>query len=456
MFNEYVPVGILLSCIVVLLTVVYGGGLGSPRVHVVILWFYIYGSDFLIRGHDDPWIALVPAARLADYQLYIGLTFIPVAGAAFLLLPSKSIFARSPTDRVAISARNSLIVMAGLALIFGFELYFRLSASGWGLAGMLADAFGSRLQTARSLYLIEGQAPLAVLVGQLFAALPPLAIIFASVSRGPTKVVLIFVAVCSLALLFGNGSRTPIAVAGVTFWACWIYRVQNPLRRFVISAVLTTVLFITFSLQYSFRASGMASAFDQPLAAESLFTYHQDNNYYMSLYGMFVADNNEQRVDAASFFSIALLNPVPSSWWPNKPKVDDSLFGIYRPYWYTVGILGELVSVYGTRSGVLLSCIAPFFLFLMLRLASRRTDTLLDVMQYIVILMYTYMIMRSILNFSQWIYVPAAFLAVQLIVRARTPRVVKRRVQSGKPEVEVDSRNAIGTQYLTQIRPRKN
>lgn len=368
----------------------------------------MFFSDFLVRGYNVPNLARGIGSDLYLWQLLVlGVCCAMLLISGFLSRRATGpLFSPpAPTLEHARAAGRGLIV--GWTLLFS-EVLKRLAATGWQPAVAIDESLGPRGGRAwqSKLVYVGDESFLFALIGAL---LPFAGVVFAYALvflKGWTRFWAGVGLLAVLALLLSSGDRTPLVfVLGSlvilvihTRWSMW-------LRSAMVAGILLLAA-VSLSVMYLYRGEGLSHLLADGNNAAPPLVYHQDDSYYWALSAIDISDRTSLRWDWEPFFGAALLNPIPRFFWPDKPLLLKSFWGQYKPYWITITYLGELAAMFGPWGAGLLGIVFGVGLFLILGWSVKAVTRQWGLLFYLVMALYVYMVMRSLLNLTQFIYLP--------------------------------------------------
>jgi len=145
------------------------------------------------------------------------------------------------------------------------------------------------------------------------------------------------------------------------------------------------------------------------------FVYHQDDNFYRSIDTMHhSAETNEKHWNAIEFYYSIIVNPIPRSFWTDKPALDEKFYGNFKLWWTTIFFIGEFAAMFGPIGALILSPLYLLSLYFVLYKSARLLNKPFGLGAYIMVCLYVYMSMRSMLNLTHFIYMPAFSVVVVL------------------------------------------
>lgn len=378
-----------------------------PVFALAAMLFILFGSDFVFRGTaDDPWILRVPADLLPAYHtLAIAISSLIVAGAA-ILNTGMGVEANLPNRTAKISRHQIWLITIISAAILGIEIAKRASVSGWSLGTVLAESLAPR-HTASWLVEETQNGNFLFSLSESFFPFAGIGFGFAAIAgKGATRVVSVLCLVVVLFFLLAKGSRTLLALTFASMIVFTFTHLRSAFAKCSVTIVLVTAFVAFSSAQIRYRASGMENAIAGGIDSFTPY-YHQDNNYQLTMWAFYLSDSTADRWDPKKYITTALTHPIPRALWSSKPKLDASYYGAYKYAWYTNGFMAESVAMFGLEAGFFFSIAYGLTIAFVLQRATRLLQRPFGVAAYSAWLVYGYMCLRSILNITQWIYMPA-------------------------------------------------
>lgn len=390
---------------------------------------FVFASDFMIRGMDDPNLQGILGADLTRYQLVTLVTLIGIGLTTAIVRKPYEVETRISQPEMRVSAATTWWLLIGAAVVFLVHSTLRMNAVEWSFQTLIDQMLGPR---DMRIWDQPGADGARSAVYQLLNGMVPLvAIIFAFVifSRhtGPALIAAVFL-LLAMAVLITDGSRTQaiIPLASLAIFGL------IALRSFVAKAslVLVVVLLIAFatSAMILFRSDGLEGS-----SSSFALTYHQDDNIYRTWAACAYADFSNYRWDPVQFFYYMISNPVPRSVWPGKPLLDENFYGGFKIYWVTISFIGEWVAMFGTWGGFIASFLFGNLLYRCFYFSQRLLTMPLGLTAYLMVALYVYMIIRGMPNLTLFSYAPAAALLLVYIARRRALRPPNLAYARGHP-----------------------
>jgi oligosaccharide repeat unit polymerase len=382
----------------------------NPQVLFILSLATILFLDFIFRGYDDTILSYIDENELTRYQLLVLALFLCIwMVTAYIelkgnvLMASVADFFRSEPP----SWQVLILFLSGVALCAG-EILKRLSFSDWSFEAAFINSIGPR--GSAPWHSARGNLGDSNFMSSLLSAIFPFStLVFAYLfvcCRGAIRVLSALAFLFATALLIFEGSRTFVVLA---CGALGLFIASSPRfpRWLKISGVLTIAFGAAgiMSAMYTYRNVG----FDQLLftaQSDVEVTYHYDDSYYRALAALDISATTDSRWDALEFFKTVVVNPIPRAIWPGKPALLAEFWGAYKEEYVTITFLGELFAMFGPIGGFLAAGISGVLIYLMLARFSRYATSSAGLISYLTLVLYTYMVMRSLQNLTQFVYLP--------------------------------------------------
>ncbi|MCS0504865.1 O-antigen polymerase [Ancylobacter mangrovi] len=387
---------------------------------MIVCVTYIYLSDFAISGTE----ALYNSWYVMHYNVFAGEHVLLVVTILVTLLFVRllSTFFRQPqsSDQPAELMAGTTLETVAVLLVVAYTLTLLVFYS-FNIGAIIENSLMARDDRFADLRMMaEGeQNPLfALLTATQPAAIAIMGGALAERRRiAPLRILLFLVGVY---LLFSQGSRTAFTIAllpGLIIYA----RRFRPFSRVMLFALFMALGLAVNGFIVQFRAGGLANYTSDELT----FYYHQDNNFALVLHSLKLASTSPERTDAGATFAISLLNWVPRTIWPGKPSLADLDFGHYREPWWTIGYIGEMVSMFGPTWGIVGSIVYFLVMYVFLSMLLSSDGGRKNLAFKLMSLLYIYMCLRSMLNITQYVYGFLPFVLASLWTRSRS--LIKHR-----------------------------
>lgn len=397
-----------------------------PHFVLNIIMFFIFFLDFLVRGYDDKNLYLIDIDDVRFYQFVILLTISLIYLITYTLsksyLKTKSFQVKYLTLFSLQQNGSSHLMPAFAWSILCLEVMKRLYFSHWSFISMLMYSFGPRFNRpwASSAGNVGDDKFLFALLGIVFPLAGLILSLDAISSKGFRRFLSALGYLSVLAFVIGVGSRTPVVLL-IVFPMLYYLRVsRSQLKKCTAIGLVIAMLTISTSLIYNNRDHGFTSIRKET----SSITYHQDDSYYRAIYAFDVASKTQDRWELAPFVGASLLNFIPRVIWPNKPTLTKDYWGEFKLHYVTITFIGELAALFGVWGAAICGVLVGLICFLFLANLYTRIFQAYNLLLYILGTLYVYMIFRSLLNITQFVYMLLFFFIVlQLDQRKIMPRI---------------------------------
>lgn len=390
---------------------------------MTLILFVMFYSDFIVRGYEDQSLSFIPVGNVYLYQFLIFL----ITASIYLM----SVLTTSNRNRLGFTSGHfslsrrqlSAITFFSIAIVL-IEMIKRLYFSDWSLGDALYYSFGPRFGRP---WLSSGGALgdsnfLFALVGILFTLAVTMAGSLAVVERGYRRFALLIVYLVGVSILVGEGTRTTVLFSIMVPFLIYVMTRRSIVKRSVAFFLILSIIPFVSSLMISNRDYGFLNP-EREIKGD--LTYHQDDSYYRAIAAMYIADTSDERWEAPRFILAATLNFIPRAIWPGKPYVLDDFFGSYKESYITISFIGEFVAMFGLMAGFILSIMMGYLLYRFLYWNYKKITSTGDLILYFLAVIWVYMIMRNMLNITQWMYM-YAFMWL-LLYRKNLVRVLTAR-----------------------------
>jgi hypothetical protein len=391
-----------------------------PHFLLTISIVVMFLLEYLVQGGTSGTVPDIDPGPLQAYQVTLlltclGASMVPLA--LRRLLPAVA-FVRNLRGGMAASPSIQRLFAVAAWTILALKFLKRFRTTGWSLADAVLASFGPRgsapwnyragnLGDENFVYSIIGI--LMPLSGMLFAYL-------VSVTRSWARLIHSLALAIIIAMIVSDGARTPLMmVLGTVILFHFLSRRGRVQKIVVAGAMIVTAATLT-SIMYLHRTEGYRDA----LATRQLeyqVVYHQDDNHRGTISALHLASTTPERWAPGKFFLTILVNPVPRAYWPEKPALLQDFWGTYKNEWTTIGCVGELAALAGPIGGPIAAVGVALLLFLLMILSARLIRDPAGLILYLVVALYAYMVMRSLCNLTQFLYLPAATFVVYRWVR---------------------------------------
>lgn len=391
-----------------------------PQTLIVIITIALFMSDFLISGYN---YRITGGHSLYEIQWH-QFTILYVCFAIFLIT---HIIARCQSQ---ISADNifstdfswskSGIIPLIAFLIIAIDVLKRLFFADWSPTNAFLLSIAPR-----------GSAPWSIKGGDygnlgdmnfiynLTLILMPfscLTMFCRSLSVNGLKKILSFaLLLLTLFILVVDGTRAPVVFVVALMSILYFFKCTSIKNRIITIAVSTLIILALTSTMYLFRSHGYVDIPEK--LADIKLVYHQDDNYYQSINSLITATNKQERWNPLHFGFAIIVNPIPRYFWPNKPALLSDYWGSYKNEWTTITALGETTAMFGPIAGPVATVFIVICLYFLLRHIMMTNNNSFGFIVYMTFALYAYSVMRSLLNISQFIYMPVFLLLISKISR---------------------------------------
>ena len=376
---------------------------------------FILASDFMIRGMDDQQLQGIMSADLIRYQLVTLATLIGIGLSTMAIRRPYELTGRILQPEMKISRATAYGILIFGVAIFVIHQSFRLAAVDWSLDQLFQQMLGPRdtrlwdqlgaSGTRDPVYqLLNGMVPL---VATSFAFL-----IFAS--KGGTAVFGAAMFLLSGAVLVTDGSRTQAIIPMASLAVFGMMSLRSKVAKFVLVGGVVALMAAATSAMILFRAQGLEGS-----NSSFSLTYHQDDSIYRIWSAAAFADFSAYRWDPLQFFYYVIALPVPRILWSGKPLLDEDFYSGFKLWYVTTTFMGEWISMLGVWLGFMASFVFGNLVYRVLYLAQRLLAMPFGVPAYLLVALYTYMILRSMPNMTSFIFAPAAALILVYFARRR-------------------------------------
>jgi oligosaccharide repeat unit polymerase len=393
-----------------------------PQFLVTVALIVLFIVNFLTSGYEDVAIVGIPSETVPIYQSVV----LGVCASIFFitLFLSKLYPLQANRTRMAVIGEfkntrlsGSMSIYATIAwVIVMLEVLKRLYTSGWSVANAIVFSFGARGMTPWG-YQGGNLGDENFVYAIVKIVLPFAGLLFAYLvaqGKGRRRVLHAFGLLLVIVLLITYGNRTPIVATLIGMMLFLVYRPISLSRRIMIVSAIALLTAFLVSAIVLFRAQGFLSAYEENQDYE--LTYHQDNNYYRALRALHTASSTSERLDPVSYAVAVVVNPIPRVLWSEKPALRSDYYGNYKTEWQTISFLGDLVAMFGPVAGSALAILCGVMVFLLMRESTKTLRWRGGLIVYMVLVLYAYMILRSMQNITHYAYLPAFAFAVYWLV----------------------------------------
>ena len=389
-------------------------GILHPHFMFCVMLF-ILASDFMIRGMDDANLQGIMEGNLTRYQLATLATMVGIGLTTAIVRKPYEVGIAITRPEMKVSAGTArFLVLVSIAVLL-IHTAFRLNTVEWSLQNLFDQMLGPR--DTRIWDQVDAGGTRDP-VYQLFNGMIPLisiAFAFVLFSRhiGLALAAAVFL-ILSLFVLITDGSRTQ---AIIPMASLAIFGLMS-LRSFVAKAALLFGVAVLIALATSamilFRAQGIENS-----TSSFALTYHQDDSIYRIWSACAYADFSNYRWDPLYFLYYVISLPVPRVLWAGKPLLTEDFYGGFKLWFTTTTFMGEWVSMLGVWLGFAASFVFGNLLYRAFYYSQKLLTYPFGLPAYLLVALYTYMIMRSMPNVTIFIFAPAAALMLVYLARRR-------------------------------------
>jgi hypothetical protein len=380
------------------------------------LMLFVFCSDFLVRGFDEEEsVPYIPRDDLHYYQLLILATFFALCVLTARVRDLKVEMAVSEAQQFTTVSRRALRIFQMVAwIILIAEITIRLSAVHWSPEEMISQMQNPRGERDWDHDMMSGNFMFAIFSLLLPLAALTFAYIAVNLPRDVATPLHLSLWVANLlgfgvtlAILVTDGSRTQVVISLSA--TCIFIMLTNwgKLAKIIACGGVGVAGAMLLSLMILLRGIGFSRDAVTQTDVDLGFVYHQDDSYYRALYAFSYADRGLDSWDPFVFVYSILANPIPRYFWPDKPLLDEQFYGGYKLWWVTDLFVGEIVAMSGTALAPLISIIIGAGLYWILYRAAPLLRFPLGLAAYLLVALYVYMAMRSIMNVVMFVYLPA-------------------------------------------------
>ncbi len=381
-----------------------------PHFMLTMIMFFMFFSDFLIRGYEDKNIASIDIESVSLYQQIIVATVSTIYISTYICL--RYFYKAKKTNLlnlIALDSKNSSQILPLCAwTILLLETLKRLYFSGWSISLMLSYSFGPRFNRpwASSSGNLGDEKFIFAFIG---IVLPLAGLILVSNTINTNKfwngTISAFGYLAILSFVIGAGSRTPAVLLIVLPLIHFFKKTRSKIKRAIAVILAMGMIASTTSVMYNGRTDGLMSSDIHT----GKIVYHQDDSYYRAISTMNTVANTHERWELTPFLGASLLNFIPRVVWPEKPTLSKEYWGNFKLDYVTITFIAELSALLGIAGGVTVSVLVGITSFLFLVKLHSSIKSSYDLLLYVLGAIYVYMVFRSLLNITQFIYMLALF-----------------------------------------------
>lgn len=389
-------------------------GILHPHFMFSVMLF-ILASDFLIRGQDDANLQGIMEGNLTQYQLATLATMIGIGLSTAIVRRPYEFGTQITQPEMRVSANTArFLVVVSIALLLVHTAY-RLNAVDWSLQDLLDQMVGPR--DTRIWDQLDASGTRDPLYQLLNGMMPLIAIAFAFVmfSRhvGAAVMAGLFF-MLTLCVLITDGSRTQAIIPMASLAVFGLIGLRSFVAKATLVAGVVVLIALSTSAMILFRAQGVEHS-----TSSFALTYHQDDSIYRIWSACAFADFSNYRWDPLYFFYYVISLPVPRVLWAGKPLLSEDFYSGFKLWYVTTTFMGEWVAMLGVWLGFIASFLFGNLLYRAFYFSQRLLVQPFGLPAYLLVALYTYMIMRSMPNITTFIFAPAAALILVYLARRR-------------------------------------
>ena len=403
-------------------------GILHPHFMFCVMLF-ILASDFMIRGMDDANLQGIMEGNLVRYQLATLATMIGIGLSTAIVRRPYEISTRFAQPEMRVSARTARLLVLVAITVFLIQTAFRLNAVEWSFQTLIDQMLGPRDTRLWDQARADGTRDP---VYQLFNGMVPLvaialSFVLFSKQAGTVLVAAVFL-ILSLFVLITDGSRTQAIIPMASLAIFGLMGLRTVVAKAVLLLGVTVMIVLATSAMILFRAQGLEKS-----TSSFALTYHQDDSIYRIWSACAFADFSNYRWDPLYFLYYVISLPVPRVLWAGKPLLTEDFYGGFKLWYVTTTFMGEWVSMLGVWLGFIASFLFGNMLYRCFYYSQKLMTQPFGLPAYLLVALYTYMIMRSMPNITMFIFAPAAALLLVYFARRR---------KSGTPPVAIPGGNS--------------
>lgn len=376
---------------------------------------FILASDFMIRGQENENLQGIMEGNLIRYQLVTLATIVAIVVSTAIVRRPYEVGTSIAQPEMNVSANTARLIVLIAVMVLLIHTTYRLNAVEWSLQELLGQMLGPRDNRVWDLANAGGtRDPIYQLLN---GVLPLIAVAFAFVlfSR---HVLLALVAgiffLLSLIVLITDGSRTQAIIPMASLAIFGLMGLRSFVAKAVLVSAVAVLVIVTTSAIILFRAAGLEGS-----SSSFAVTYHQDDSIYRVWSAAAYADFSSYRWDPLYFFYYIASIPVPRALWAGKPLMTENFYGGFKLWWTTTTFMGEWVSMLGVWLGFAASFVFGNLLYRVFYFSQKLLTSPFGLPAYLLVALYTYMVIRSMPNITIFMFAPGAALLLVWYARSR-------------------------------------
>ena len=389
-----------------------------PQTLIVIITIGLFMSDFLISGYSHRIIGNFSVPEIQLHQFTILHVCISIFLATYIIARCQRKTVNMNILSSDFSWSQSGIIPGAAFLIIAIDIFKRLAFADWSPINAFLLSIASRGSAPWNIAGGDyGNLGDANFIYSLTSILMPFCCLTMFcrflISCGLKRTIAAVFFLVPLMIMVIDGTRAPVVFVIAMMCSLYYFKCNSTRKRIIAVAASVSVILALTSTMYLFRSHGYTDMPDR--LGDLEFVYHQDDNYFQSINSLTIAEKSSERWDPVDFAIAVLVNPVPRYFWQNKPALLSDYWGSYKNEWTTITALGELTAMFGPVAGPVMTVFIAVSLYLLLRHIFISNNTSFGFIIYMSFALYAYAVMRSLLNISQFIYMPLFLLFISKI-----------------------------------------
>jgi len=379
-----------------------------PQTLITIITIILFMSDFLVSGYKERIVGLFNIADIIWHQI----TILYVCLAIFFITYIISRFGKTKRNlNMSLSniswSRSGIIPLVAYLIVI-IDIVKRLYSTGWSPTKAFLYSIAARGSAPWNIKGgIGNLGDINFIYGLSLILIPFCSLVmFCKIldAKGFRKIFPSVFLIIAIFILFADGTRAPLVFVISLMCIIYYFNCNSFKKRFFAIIISLIMLAAVTSTMYLYRARGYIDFDDKQINIE--FVYHQDDNYFQAIKSLVIANESSERWDSLKFLTVIIVNPIPRYFWQNKPALLSDYWGNYKNEWTTITALGELTAMFGPLVGPPATALIAVLLYFLLGYIYKMNHSSFGFIVYMTFAFYAYSVMRSLLNISQFIYLP--------------------------------------------------